>query len=53
MVAKWQEGYEVVYAKRSFRDTDDATKRITAGLFYRIHNWLADVRFPTTPATFA
>lgn len=52
MVAKWQEGYEVVYAKRSFRDTDDATKRITAGLFYRIHNWLADVRIPDNTGDF-
>lgn len=46
MVAKWREGYEVVYAKRAARHTDDAAKRITSGLFYRVHNWLADIRIP-------
>jgi polyisoprenyl-phosphate glycosyltransferase len=52
MVAKWREGYEVVYARRGFRDTDDVQKRVTAGLFYRIHNWLADVRIPDNTGDF-
>ena len=52
MVAKWREGYEVVYATRSHRDTDDATKRMTAGLFYRIHNWMAEVRIPDNTGDF-
>ena len=52
MVAKWREGYEVVYATRAHRDTDDATKRLTAGLFYRIHNWMADVRIPDNTGDF-
>ena len=46
MLAKWREGFEVVYARRAQRDTDDVQKRVTAGLFYRIHNWIADVRIP-------
>ena len=52
MVAKWREGYDVVYARRSRRDTDDVQKRVTAGLFYRIHNWIADVRIPDNAGDF-
>lgn len=52
MVAKWRKGYEVVYARRSHRDSDDMSKRVTAGLFYRIHNWIADVRIPDNTGDF-
>ena len=52
MVEKWREGYDVVYARRGFRDTDDATKRLTAGLFYRMYNWIAEVRIPDNTGDF-
>ena len=52
MVEKWREGYEVVYARRGQRDTDDVQKRVTAGLFYRVHNWLAEVRIPDNTGDF-
>jgi glycosyltransferase involved in cell wall biosynthesis len=52
MVTKWREGYEVVYARRSHRDSDDMSKRVTASLFYRIHNWIADVRIPDNTGDF-
>jgi glycosyltransferase involved in cell wall biosynthesis len=52
MIAKWREGYDVVYARRSHRDTDDVQKRVTAGLFYRIHNWMAEVRIPDNTGDF-
>ncbi len=52
MVGKWREGYEVVYARRSHRDTDGANKRVTASLFYRIHNWIADVSIPDNTGDF-
>lgn len=52
MVEKWREGYEVVYARRGYRDTDDVQKRVSAGLFYRVHNWLADVRIPDNTGDF-
>jgi glycosyltransferase involved in cell wall biosynthesis len=52
MVSKWREGYEVVYARRSHRDTDDMSKRFTANLFYRLHNWIADVRIPDNTGDF-
>jgi glycosyltransferase involved in cell wall biosynthesis len=52
MVEKWREGYEVVYARRSARDSDDMQKRVSAGLFYRIHNWMADVKIPDNVGDF-
>ena len=52
MVAKWREGFEVVYARRTSRDSDDTQKRVTAGMFYRIHNWMADVRIPDNVGDF-
>ena len=52
MVQKWREGFEVVFARRAQRDADDASKRITAGLFYRIYNWIAEVRIPDNTGDF-
>jgi len=52
MVAKWREGFDVVYARRASRDSDDTQKRVTAGMFYRIHNWMADVRIPDNVGDF-
>lgn len=46
LLAKWQEGYEVVLARRSDRSSDSFAKRITARSFYRIHNAVADVKIP-------
>lgn len=38
MIAKWQEGWSVVLAKRSDRSSDTNFKRKTAEWFYRLHN---------------
>jgi glycosyltransferase involved in cell wall biosynthesis len=46
MVAKWREGYEVVYGVRRNRLTDSLPKRLTADLYYRAHNWLSDDKIP-------
>jgi glycosyltransferase involved in cell wall biosynthesis len=46
MHRKWCEGYDVVYARRSSRNGDYLPKRITARLFYRLHNLIADVTIP-------
>lgn len=44
MVARYREGFDVVYGVRSNRDTDSAFKRSTAQLFYKLLAWLgADV----------
>lgn len=46
MVARWREGYEVVYGVRRCRASDGAIKRITANLFYTIHNALSPDKIP-------
>src|SRR5690554_5309862 len=46
MLAKWREGYQVVYAKRSSRKTDSLIKRKTARLFYKVFNRLSDITIP-------
>ncbi|MEL6641037.1 MAG: glycosyltransferase family 2 protein [Pseudomonadota bacterium] len=43
---KWREGYDVVYGIREDRQTDTKTKRLTAGLFYRFFNRLAETEIP-------
>lgn len=38
LIQKWQEGYDVVLAKRIDRSSDTALKRKSAELFYKLHN---------------
>jgi polyisoprenyl-phosphate glycosyltransferase len=38
LVQEWKRGFEVVLAKRVDRRTDSFAKRLTAFLFYRLHN---------------
>lgn len=46
MIAKWQQGAKIVYAKREKRDVDDTFKKVTAGLFYKYINFLSDTPIP-------
>jgi polyisoprenyl-phosphate glycosyltransferase len=46
MVAKWREGYQVVYAKRTCRKSDGLLKRKTARLFYKVFNRMSDIKIP-------
>ena len=46
MLAKWREGYEVVYGVRRDRQADSFPKRLTADLYYRAHNYLSDDKIP-------
>lgn len=46
MLNKWQEGAEVVLAKRVDRSTDSYSKRTTALMFYRLHNALSHLQIP-------
>ena len=41
LVAKWQEGFDVVLAKRIDRQEDSWLKRSTSNGFYRLHNWIS------------
>ncbi len=42
----WQEGYDTVYGMRRERNEDSPGKRASAGLFYRIFNWLSHTEIP-------
>jgi polyisoprenyl-phosphate glycosyltransferase len=46
MLAKWRDGYEVVYGVRTNRQSDSLPKRLTADLYYRAHNYLSSDKIP-------
>ena len=46
MLAKWREGFEVVYGVRDNRESDSLPKRLTADLYYRAHNRLSSDKIP-------
>ncbi len=46
MIAKWQEGYEVVYAVRERREGETIFKKATARLFYNLLHRMADIEQP-------
>ena len=52
MVEKWREGYEMVSAVRSRRDSDSHLKSTSARLFYRIYNWMSQVEIPPDAGDF-
>ena len=52
MMAKWKEGYQVVYGKRSKRKGETVFKKLTAKLFYRFLNALSDVPLPPDAGDF-
>ena len=52
MVAKWREGYEMVSGIRRNRDSDSLSKRLTANLFYRAHNWISNDKIPANAGDF-
>lgn len=45
-VKKWDEGYEVVLAKRIDRSKDKFGKRVTAKFFYKLHNKISKTKIP-------
>lgn len=46
LIEKWEEGYDVVLARRVDRSSDSFLKRVTAGAFYNVINRLSDVDIP-------
>jgi glycosyltransferase involved in cell wall biosynthesis len=52
LMAKWKEGYEVVYAVRVEREGETWFKRTTAALFYRIVRSITDVKIPVDTGDF-
>lgn len=46
MVSKWEEGFDVVLAKRIDRSSDTFIKKITANSFYKINNKISNINIP-------
>lgn len=52
MVAKWLDGYEMVFGVRRCRSSDSFAKRLTAGLYYRAHNAVSKDKIPENAGDF-
>lgn len=52
MIAKWKEGFEIVYAKRRSRKHDSLLKRVAAFTFYSVWNKLSTVKIPENVGDF-
>jgi len=52
LIAKWREGYEVVYAVRSGREGEGWFKLFTASAFYRLIQRITDVNIPLDTGDF-
>lgn len=52
LIAKWREGYQVVYAVRSEREGETWFKKTTAALFYRIIYRITEVKIPQDSGDF-
>ncbi len=51
-IARWREGYDIVYGIRAARHTDTRAKRVSAGWFYRVFNSMSPVRIPPNVGDF-
>lgn len=52
MLAKWREGYKVVYAQRNKRKGETIFKRFSAYIFYRIIGCLTNINIPPDTGDF-
>jgi glycosyltransferase involved in cell wall biosynthesis len=52
MVAKWREGFDVVYATRDRREGESALKRASAKYFYRVFDRISDFPMPRDTGDF-
>ena len=52
MIEKWQEGYQVVLAKRIDRSSDSLIKRWTSALFYKLIDNISDIHIPANIGDF-
>lgn len=46
LIAKWKEGFEIVYARRIKRDGETMFKKVTANLYYRTLEKMTSVKIP-------
>jgi len=52
MLDKWRDGYDVVLARRTNRESDTWMKRISSAWFYKIHNKIAEQPIPENAGDF-
>ncbi|CAN7188093.1 glycosyltransferase family 2 protein [Rossellomorea sp. LjRoot5] len=52
LIAKWKEGYEIVYAKRKKRSGETKFKLLTAKYFYKFLNHMSDIDIPKDTGDF-
>ena len=52
LVARWRDGYDVVYAQRRSREGETLAKRIVAAVGYRVIARIADVEIPPNTGDF-
>jgi glycosyltransferase involved in cell wall biosynthesis len=52
LIAKWKEGYQVVYAVRAEREGETWFKKFTASMFYRVIYRITDVKIPLDTGDF-
>jgi glycosyltransferase involved in cell wall biosynthesis len=52
LIARWKEGYEVVYAQRAEREGESWFKLTTASVFYRLIYRITDIKIPMDTGDF-
>ncbi|WP_173196914.1 glycosyltransferase family 2 protein [Geobacter sp. SVR] len=52
MIARWEEGYDVVYGKRGERKGETFFKKLSASFFYRLMKKMTDVDIPVDTGDF-
>ena len=51
-IAKWEEGYDIVYSRRKDSDSNSLYKNATSNMFYRIVNKMSEVKLEQGTADF-
>lgn len=52
LIARWREGYDIVYGQRTDRDADSLSRRIFARAFYAVFHVLSGTELPTNAGDF-
>ncbi len=52
LMAKWREGFDIVYAVRREREGESLFKRVTASLYYRFMRKMVGIQFPLDAGDF-
>jgi glycosyltransferase involved in cell wall biosynthesis len=52
MIAKWREGYQIIYGQRSKREQETALKKLTSWAFYRVFRVLTQIDIPQDTGDF-